>query len=234
MKKTIAIVTGANRGLGRGVVTGLAQLGIHVIATGRKMPELEEVVNECRQMNLSAESFYCDVTDESSINLLAEYTESSFSKLDILVNNAGLLPDRLYQTLPEIPIQNLHDAFNTNALGAYRMMLKFLPLLQKSQMARVVNVSSLAGQLSQMQGRLPAYRTSKAALNALTRVVAAEYSNEKLKINAVCPGWVKTAMGGRNAPLSVEEGAAGILWAATLGPDGPSGGFFTQQKPLDW
>lgn len=233
-QKTIAIVTGANRGLGRAIATGLAQQGIHVVITGRNRGELEEVVRECHDKHTSAEAFYCDVTDEASIQQLAEHIEKSFGQLDILINNAGLLPDRVYQPLHEIPIQSLQAAFNTNALGAYRMMIRFLPLLQKSSMARIVNVSSLAGQLSQMQARIPAYRASKAALNALTRVVATEFGNEKLKINAVCPGWVRTAMGGKRAPLSPEEGASGIIWAATLGPDGPNGGFFTQQKPLEW
>lgn len=230
----ICVVTGASRGIGLATSKGLAQKGYHVIMTARNISELEVVVNGFKDEGLSVEMFYCDVTNQSSIVELANYIEKKYGHLDILVNNAAILLDRLYQPLNEVSPETLLKTFDTNTVGCYRMMIQLMPLLQKSPMARIVNVSSGAGQLSTMQSRLPAYRISKSALNALTCLVSSEFSNDKLKVNSICPGWVKTAIGGDKAPLTLEEGAKGVIWAATLGPDGPTGKFFRDEKPLEW
>ncbi len=232
--KEIALVTGANRGIGLGSAKALAELGHHVIMTGRNTEELTKAVEELTALKLPVESFFCDITDETSIRNLRTHIEKKFGHLDILINNAGIVIDRLHQAPTEIPADVLMKTFNTNTLGPYRMMVEMLPLLQKSKMARIVNMSSTAGSLAQMEGRIPAYRVSKAGLNALTRVFSAEYSSEKLKINSVCPNWVKTKMGGRDAPFTVDQITKHIVWAATLGPDGPSGGFYRDGEAIPW
>src|SRR5439155_20567574 len=125
------------------------------------------------------------------------------------------------------------EAVETNLFGAWRMVRAFLPLLRRSRHARIVNVSSEAGSLTAMGGGTPAYRVSKAALNAVTRMLAAELRREHILVNAVCPGWVATDMGGQGG-RPVAEGAASVVWAATLPDDGPTGGFFRDGRPLDW
>lgn len=230
----VAIVTGANRGLGLGISKALCERGCKVVMTARNLAELIPVVEDLAKHGYSVEAFFCDVTDQSSIDALFKHVEKTYGKIDILINNAGILLDRLDQELKDIAIDTILNSFNTNSLGSYRMMVTMLPLLQKSEMARVVNLSSTAGQLKEMGARLPAYRSSKAALNALTKLFAAEYSSEKLKINAVCPNWVRTRMGGKHAPFSVEESVRGIMWAATLDKNGPSGGFYRDCEAIDW
>jgi NAD(P)-dependent dehydrogenase (short-subunit alcohol dehydrogenase family) len=156
-----------------------------------------------------------------------------FGKLDVLVNNAAILYDS-WQRAASADLETVREAFETNTLGAWRMCQAFLPLLRQSEHARVVNVSSESGSLSSMGGGTPAYSVSKAALNALTRMLADELSAARILVNSVCPGWVATEMGGPGAPRTVGEGAAGIVWAATLPDDGPTGGFFRDGEPLSW
>jgi NAD(P)-dependent dehydrogenase (short-subunit alcohol dehydrogenase family) len=156
--------------------------------------------------------------------------------LDCLVNNAGIFPD----PEPGSPGTSIFDAdldtirrgLETNALGAIRVCQALIPLMKGR--GRVVNVSSGMGQLSEMNGCCPAYRLSKTALNAVTRILADELRGTGVKVNSVCPGWVRTEMGGPDATLTVEEGARGIVWAATLPEDGPSGGFFRHGEPIAW
>lgn len=150
----------------------------------------------------------------------------------MLVNNAAILYDT-WQHAVDAALGVVHEALETNTLGPWRMTQALLPLLRRSRQARIVNVSSEAGSLAGMQGGTPAYSLSKAALNALTRMLAAELRGAGILVNAVCPGWVATDMGGSGG-RPVAEGAAGIIWAATLPDDGPSGGFFRDGKPLPW
>ena len=126
------------------------------------------------------------------------------------------------------------ETITTNLLGPWRICQEFLPLLRKSRAGRIVNVSSESGSLAKMGAGPPAYQVTKAALNALTRTLASELRGSRILVNAVCPGWVATDMGGAGAPRSVNEGAAGIVWAATLPDNGPTGGFFRDGKPLPW
>jgi NAD(P)-dependent dehydrogenase (short-subunit alcohol dehydrogenase family) len=150
----------------------------------------------------------------------------------VLVNNAAILYDT-WQRGVDADLDQVREAFETNLLGAWRVTQACLPLLRRSSAARIVNVSSGAGALHDMGGGTPAYRTSKAALNALTRILAAELRGERILVNAVCPGWVATDMGGAGG-RPVQQGAAGIVWAATLPDDGPTGGFFRDQRPIAW
>jgi NAD(P)-dependent dehydrogenase (short-subunit alcohol dehydrogenase family) len=169
-----------------------------------------------------------DVADPQSVRQAA----ASLDRLDVLVNNAAILYDT-WQRGVDADLDQARDALETNLLGAWRVTQAVLPLLRASPAARIVNVSSGAGALHDMGGGTPAYRTSKAALNALTRVLAAELRGNAILVNAVCPGWVATDMGGAGG-RPVAEGAAGIVWAATLPDDGPTSGFFRDGRAIDW
>jgi len=157
---------------------------------------------------------------------------AGLDRLDVLVNNAAILYDT-WQRGVDADLDQVREAFETNLLGAWRVTQAVLAHLRDSPAARIVNVSSGAGALHDMGGGTPAYRTSKAALNALTRILAAELRGDRILVNAVCPGWVATDMGGAGG-RPVAQGAAGIVWAATLPDDGPTGGFFRDQRPIDW
>jgi NAD(P)-dependent dehydrogenase (short-subunit alcohol dehydrogenase family) len=150
----------------------------------------------------------------------------------VLVNNAAGYYDT-WQTGVDADLDVVRDAFETNVLGAWRITQACLPLLRRSDSARIVNVSSGAGALTDMGGGSPAYRVSKTALNALTRIFAAELRGDRILVNAVCPGWVATAMGGPGG-RSVEDGAASVMWAVRIGDDGPTGGFFRDGRRIDW
>jgi NAD(P)-dependent dehydrogenase (short-subunit alcohol dehydrogenase family) len=158
--------------------------------------------------------------------------ERSAGRLDVLVNNAGILYDTWQRAL-DADLAVVRKVFDTNTLGAWRVSQAFLPLLRRSRHGRIVNVSSGAGAFASMDGHAPAYSISKVALNALTCMLAAELRPAGILVNAVCPGWVETDMGGAGG-RPVAEGAAGIVWAATLPDNGPSGGFFRDGKPIEW
>lgn len=157
--------------------------------------------------------------------------ERTVGRLDVLVHNAGIYPGGRAST---IDLEVVRQALDVNAIGPWRMSMAVLPLMRRHRYGRIVNVSSEAGSLASMGGDTPAYNVSKAALNAITRVLAADLRGTGILVNAVCPGWVRTDMGGPDAPRSPEEAAAGIVWAATLPADGPTGQFFRDGKPLPW
>jgi NAD(P)-dependent dehydrogenase (short-subunit alcohol dehydrogenase family) len=181
-----------------------------------------------RQLGGDITPIELDVADSDSVRAAAERID----RLDVLVNNAAILYDT-WQRGVDADLDEVREAFETNLLGAWRVTQAVLPLLRQSAAGRIVNVSSGAGALTDMGGGTPAYRTSKAALNALTRILAAELRGERILVNAICPGWVATDMGGAGG-RPVQQGAAGIVWAATLPDDGPTGGFFRDRRPIDW
>jgi NAD(P)-dependent dehydrogenase (short-subunit alcohol dehydrogenase family) len=181
-----------------------------------------------RQIGGGVSALQLDVADPESVRAAA----AGLDRLDVLVNNAAILYDT-WQRGVDADLDQVREAFDTNLLGAWRMTQAVLPLLRASPAGRIVNVSSGAGALTDMGGGTPAYRTSKAALNALTRVLAAELRGDGILVNAVCPGWVATDMGGAGG-RPVADGAAGIVWAATLPDDGPTSGFFRDGHPVDW
>jgi len=179
-------------------------------------------------------AFALDVADATSIQKAAAEIASQYSYLDVLVNNAGINYDT-WETVENASIDGtVFETITTNLLGPWRVCQAFLPLLRKSRAARIVNVSSESGSLANMSAGPPAYQVTKAALNALTRTLAGELRDARILVNAVCPGWVATDMGGTGAPRSVSEGAAGILWAATLPNNGPTGEFFRDGTSLPW
>ncbi len=233
---SVAIVTGANRGLGLETSRQLARLGYHVLLTSRNEVEGENTLQMLLNEGLDVSYHPLDVRNEASIEVLVEHFRSHHERLQILVNNAGIFPDPGPQTeessIFNAETETLLEGLDTNTLGPFRVCRALIPLMEG--MGCVVNVSSGMGQLSEMGGCCPAYRLSKTALNALTRIFSEELKHTRVKINSVCPGWVRTDMGGDEATLSIAEGARGIVWAATLPEDGPSGGFFRFGEPIDW
>jgi NAD(P)-dependent dehydrogenase (short-subunit alcohol dehydrogenase family) len=228
----VVLVSGSNRGIGREVARQLAELGNHVIVTARDPDAAADTAEALADGGrLSVQGEQLDVTDPQSAERLGERVRSEPGRLDVLVNNAGVMGE-VATNAATAPLDDAHRTMETNLFGSWRLTQALLPLLRESPSPRIVNVSSGAGQLSDMNGGFPGYRVSKSALNALTRVL----SNEEpgILVNSMCPGWVRTDMGGPGARLSVEEGADTAVWLATLPDDGPSGGFFRNREPIPW
>ena len=226
MNRTVALVTGANRGLGKEVCRQLAAAGHAALLTARSFDAATAAARE-----VGAHPIRLDVTDHDHSSLVEEITER-FGRLDVLVNNAAITYDT-WQRAVTADLEVVRAAAETNLYGPWRLTQALLPLLTRSERPRIVNVSSEAASLTNMGGGIPAYNASKVALNALTRMLAAELRADGILVNAVCPGWVATDMGGPGG-RPVADGAAGIVWAATLPDGGPTGGFFRDGRPLPW
>jgi len=236
----VAVVTGANRGLGLEVSRELVKKGCKVVLTSRDPAKGEQARKTLASEGLAADFYPLDVTSNPSIDQLTDYLEKTYGRLDILVNNAGILPDRekpcefqkngRFSTSVEV----IRKALESNTLGPFQLCQKFIPLMLRHHYGRIVNVSSGMGQLSEMNAGWPAYRISKTALNAVTRIFSEETKGTGILVNSVCPGWVRTDMGGSDAHRSIPEGADTIVWLATLAEGGPTGGFFRDRKPLPW
>jgi NAD(P)-dependent dehydrogenase (short-subunit alcohol dehydrogenase family) len=220
-RSPVALVTGANRGLGLEVARQLAARGHTVIAGARDPSQVPALDGDVRPVRL-------DVTDDASIAAV----RGELDALDVLVNNAAIHYDTWEQALTA-DLAIVRAALETNTLGPWRMAIAFADLLQASPHGRLVNVSSGAGALTGMRDGAPAYSVSKTALNALSLMLADALAGDRVLVNAVCPGWVATDMGGGGG-RSVRDGAAGIVWAATLPDGGPTGGFFRDGRPIDW
>lgn len=220
---TVTLVTGANRGIGREVCRQLAARGHDVLLAARSAEAAERVAKE-----VGATPLRLDVTSADDIARAA----SEIGRLDVLVNNAAITYDT-WQRASTADLAVVREAAETNLYGPWRLTQALLPLLRRSPHGRIVNVSSEAASLTNMGGGTPAYTASKVALNALTRMLAAELRADGVLVNAVCPGWVATDMGGPGG-RPVADGAASVVWAATLPDDGPTGGFFRDGRPLPW
>ncbi len=230
----VAVVTGANRGLGRAVAHRLAIAGHRVIATARKPADLEPLRLEVQGAGHPIDCRQLDVTDDASVATLRDWLGARFGHIDVLINNAGISIERFATSVLELPLDTLRATLETNLFGVLRVTQALVPLMRASPAGRVVNLASGMGQLAEMQAGAPAYRISKTAVNALTRVLAAEMAGSRVKVNSVCPGWCRTGIGGPDAPRSAEEGVDTVLWLATLPADGPSGGFFRDRQPIPW
>lgn len=234
----IALVTGASRGLGRAVADKLAREGFRVLLIGRQAVALDLAAAELIAHGRHAHTYVADVNNPADVAALARWVRQEFGQLDVLVNNAGVFLEPHDFTDPASGSALVADpddilaTFATNTLAPLRLVQALAPLLADG--ARIVNVSSGMGQLTDMGGLWPGYRLSKTALNALTRILAAELAPRGIKVNAVCPGWCRTDMGGASAERTPEQGAASIAWAAMLPEDGPSGGFFRDGQALEW
>jgi NAD(P)-dependent dehydrogenase (short-subunit alcohol dehydrogenase family) len=221
--RRVALVSGASRGIGAEIARELAaDHGFLVFAGARSPDDVEH--------GKRIEPILLDVIDQSTIDAARDRIESEVGRLDVLVNNAGIYGDA--GGAADYDLERAHEVLEVNTFGPWRLIEAFLPLLRKSDAPRIINVSSGAGQLSDMNGGRAAYRLSKTALNALTRTLASE--ERWVKVNTMCPGWVRTDMGGSAAPRSVEQAADTAVWLATLPNDGPSGGFFRDRQPIPW
>lgn len=238
MEQRIAVVTGANRGLGLQTARELALRGYRVVLGCRDVAKGEAAAAGLRTAGLEVHATLLDVRSDAIVDTFITTVREEHGRIDVLVNNAGsIIEADLGHGAPpstvDVPAETILRAFDNNTVGAYRLCRAVLPLMNAARYGRIVNVSSGMGALDEMVGGWPAYRISKAALNAVTRVFAAE-AGSGVKINSVCPGWVRTDMGGANAPRDIEEGATGIVWAATLPDDGPTGGFFRDRQAIAW
>jgi len=229
----VALVTGAARGIGREVARQLAERGHVVVLTARDEAKATAAAEE-----LSADTGgtvvprQLDVADPASVERMAAAVGEDPGRLDVLVNNAGIVIDGGVAG-SEPDFDAIQTTLDTNFFGAYRAAVALLPLLRRSAHPRIVNVSSGMGGVAQMGGWVPGYRVSKAALNAMTRILATELADDGVLVNSACPGFVASDMGAqRGARKSVSDGAAGIVWLATLPDDGPTGGFFRDGQPV--
>jgi NAD(P)-dependent dehydrogenase (short-subunit alcohol dehydrogenase family) len=228
----VAAVTGANRGIGLEVVRQLARDGYLAILGARDADKGVAAAESLRAEGLDVEPRQLDVSDPDSVAAFGAAVERDHDRLDVLVNNAAIDYDT-WQRGVDADLDVVREAMETNLLGAWRTTQACLPLLRRSGSARIVNVSSGAGALTDMGGGTPAYRVSKTALNALTRILAAELRGDGILVNSVCPGWVATDMGGPGG-RPVDAGAASVMWAVRLDDDGPTGGFFRDGRRIDW
>ena len=233
----IAVVTGGNRGMGLETCRQLGRRGARVVLTSRDPEKGEAAAGRLQGEGLDVRHHRLDVADDDGIARLAEFVRSECGRLDILINNAGIVRgkdeprERAMRTFEATPA-GLREVLATNLIGPFLLCQALIPLMQRR--GRVVNVSSGMGQLCDMGDGFPAYRISKAGLNAFAQIFARELEGTGIKVNAACPGWVRTDMGGSGAARSVEEGVATTIWLATLPDDGPSGGLFRDQKPIPW
>ena len=233
----VALVTGGNRGLGLEIVRQLAQKGMKTVLASRDAEKGRLAAQQLASANVQTAIVTLDVNDAASIDMAVAEIVRLNGRLDVLVNNAGISLDGsragvagVLEVSPDIARQT----YETNVLGPMRLIQAVAPHMCGRRYGRIVNVSSRMGQLSGMGARSPGYRMSKAALNALTRVAAAEFDRDGIKVNAMHPGWVRTDMGGSSAPVSVQEGADTAVWLATLPDEGPTGQFFENRKAIAW
>ncbi|MFJ5259973.1 SDR family oxidoreductase [Streptomyces sp. NPDC088387] len=228
----VAVVTGANRGIGEEVVRQLADRGHLVVLGSRDRAKGESAAARIDPGGERVTAVQLDVADPASVTAMGEWVADRYGRADVVVNNAAILYDTWAQARTA-DLAEVQRALDTNLFGAWRVTQALLPLLERSPRPRVVNVSSEGGSLASMSGGTPAYSVSKASLNALTCLLAGELRRYGVLVNAICPGWVATDMGGHGG-RPVREGAAGIVWAATLPDNGPTGGFFRDGVRVPW
>jgi NAD(P)-dependent dehydrogenase (short-subunit alcohol dehydrogenase family) len=234
----IAVVTGANRGIGLELCRQISKLGISVVLTARDSDAGNLAREKLAEEGINVRFHQLDVTDRESIQGLTAFMENGpnsgqLGRVDILVNNAGIYIDRGISPL-EVGAELVRRTMETNFYGALRLTQSLVPMMKRNRYGRVVNVSSQMGSLTDMGRGGLAYRVSKSALNAMTRVLANELRGANILVNSVDPGWVRTDMGGRGATRSLAEGADTAVWLATLPDGGPTGGFFRDRRPRAW
>jgi NAD(P)-dependent dehydrogenase (short-subunit alcohol dehydrogenase family) len=229
----IAVVTGANRGLGLEIARQLAARSMHVVMTARSVELADAAVAQVRAQGGDASAFVIDVRDEDAGTRLATHLRERFGRVDVLINNAGVSLDRHEPGL-RVDLALVRQTMEVNVYGALRLCQALIPAMVARGYGRVVNLSSELGALNEIDALRLAYRMSKASLNVVTRVLAAEIEGTGVLVNSMCPGWVSTEMGGTRAPRSVEQGADTAVWLATLPDDGPNGGFFQDRRPHAW
>ena len=231
-RSPIALVTGANRGIGFEICRQLAVRGAQVVLTARKNDAGQEAIAKLAGQKLKAQFQLLDVTDETSVDALRDFLERTFGRLDILINNAGIIDDGEAPGL-QVSLAAVHATLETNTFAPLRLSQILAPLLRRSKAGRIINISSGMGSLSDMEGDHAAYRISKAALNAVTGILASELAGA-VAVNSVCPGWIKTDMGGANAEREVSQGADTPVWLALDAPQDLNGKFIRDRKVIPW
>lgn len=238
----IALITGANKGIGLETAKQLGRLGITVLIGARDAARGAAAVESLRKEKIDAKFVEIDVTSEASIARAAAEIDRTYGRLDILINNAAVQQGPVDGTASKTPMKTLRDTFEANFFGLVAVSQAMLPLVRKSDNGRIVNLTSILGSLSEHSDpnspifnvKYTAYDTSKAAVNMYTNHLAHELRGTKIKVNAAHPGWVKTDMGGPEAPLEREDGAKTSVWLATLGEDGPTGGYYHMMVHMRW
>ena len=234
----LALVTGAYRGIGFEIVRQLSHAGVRPILTARDAAKGKAAAAALQSLDgLEVATAVLDVTNEASARAAIADIETRFGAIDILVNNAAVLldgPGGFASSLFEMTNETVRATFEANVEAPARLIRLIVPGMRQRGYGRVVNISSMAGQFEGMTPGFPAYRMSKTALNVMTRIAALEATEPNVKINAMCPGWCRTDMGGPDADRTPAEGARTAIWLATLGADGPTGGFFKDQAPIAW
>jgi NAD(P)-dependent dehydrogenase (short-subunit alcohol dehydrogenase family) len=236
MANKIAVVTGANRGLGYAVAAQLARRNVRVILTARDPAAGAQAARELAKQQLDVVFHPLDVTHDADAQQLAAFIAANYGRLDLLINNAGVVPQGDTSVLNVAPAI-LREAFETNCTGPISIVHHLLPMLKAASTARVLNVSTalaLLEQMSEWAGMMAAYRLSKAALNAATVAMALELHDDGISVNALHPGWLRTATGGPDAPLEADDGAASVVWAALDAPAELSGVMIHEGKVLPW
>ena len=233
MDKKIAAVTGGNRGIGFQICRDLAKKGFKAVLTARDPEMGNRSARNLQDEGLDVEFYPLDVISTESIDKFSEKVLAEFGQLHVLVNNAAILPDEISPAL-SVGLEEVRETIETNVYGVLRLSQKLIPTMIENNYGRIINLSSGMGQLSDMGSGYLAYRVSKTALNAVTRVLAQETSGYDIQINAVDPGWVKTDMGGPNATSTPEEGADTVVWLSTRPAGEPSGMFYKNRKIIDW
>jgi NAD(P)-dependent dehydrogenase (short-subunit alcohol dehydrogenase family) len=228
--KRIAVVTGANKGIGFEIVRQLLQRGVQVVLTSRNQEAGERAVGK---LNGNVDWQQLDVSDDISIERAAAAFSDRHDHLDVLINNAAIYPDEGLDIL-SINREQLVATFQTNTFGALRVTQAFLPYLKKAGSARVINISSGYGEIDGLSANVPSYCLSKLTLNGVTLMLYQSLSSEGIAVNSMCPGWVRTDMGGPGATRSVEQGADTAVWLATEAPLELSGKFFRDRKEIEW
>jgi NAD(P)-dependent dehydrogenase (short-subunit alcohol dehydrogenase family) len=242
MPSTIALITGANKGLGFETARQLGQRGIHVIMAARDAKNGEQAAQKLKAEKLSVEAIQLDVTDEASIANAVKTITSKHGRLDILVNNAGILDYQADTGPTTTSVADFKRVFNTNFFGLVAVTQACLTLLKKSSAGRIVNLTSILGSIAEHADKnsgiylknFSAYDTSKAAVNLYTVELAQALADTPIKVNCVHPGWVKTEMGGEAAPMEITDGVKSTVAMATIGNDGPTGGYYHMGVHMRW
>jgi NAD(P)-dependent dehydrogenase (short-subunit alcohol dehydrogenase family) len=245
---SIAFITGANKGIGYETAAALGAAGMRVVIGARDRAKGDAAAAALRERGADAVALEIDVTDDHSVRVAAEALRGEHGRIDVLVNNAGVLPEAAaaHRVTGPMDVAIFRETFATNLFGVVATTEAMLPLLLAAPRGRIVNVSSTMGSLADQADPaspyhgvvVPAYQASKAALNSITIALSKSLADSNIKVNAVCPGWVKTDLGGPDnkaaAPTPPEEAARVVAELALIGDDGPTGGFFDAQGPVRW
>jgi NAD(P)-dependent dehydrogenase (short-subunit alcohol dehydrogenase family) len=240
--KKIALITGANKGIGLETARQLGKQDITILLGARDLKKGEAAADQLRREGIDARALEIDVSQPASVRKSVERVADEFGRLDILINNAGVMVDDDQKKVSEQTLETWRKTFDTNLFGLIDTTQAFLPLLRKSEAGRIVNLSSILGSITYhatpgspvYDFKVPAYNVSKSAVNAYTVQLAYELRDSKIKVNAAHPGWVKTELGGEGATMEIPDGAKTSVALATIGEDGPNGTYVHLGEKLPW